>query len=72
MNLADMITTLPDADERAFMRLHYLNGHTIKDIAESINMTERNVYRLMKQARLNLERMYPDTFSAALMDCRQP
>ena len=62
MNLAEMISTLSDGEERALMRLRYLGGHRIKDIAASTRMSERNVQRILRQAKNELKEKYPHDF----------
>ena len=62
MELSDMITTLTDADDRAIMRLHYIDGHTFKEIADAIGMSQRNAIRHARHAKQELAHRFPDTF----------
>lgn len=60
MNLADILSTISDADDRAYMRLIYLGGHTIKEIAECFQMTERVIYHHTRRAKAELRKRFPD------------
>lgn len=52
--LEEMITAIPDAHDRAIMRLYYIGNHKIREIAEAVDMTERNVNRHLKHGRREL------------------
>ena len=60
MNLAGMLSTIVDADDRAYMRLIYLGGHTVKEIAECFGLTERVIYHHTHRARAELQERFPD------------
>ena len=60
--LSEMITTLPDIDQRAIMRLRYLNGHKPEHIAAALGVCVRSVFRYMDKGKEELARMYPDRF----------
>lgn len=55
-----MFTAVDDPDQRAILRLHYLNGHKIELIADAIGMTSRNAYRLFKEGKNELQSMFPE------------
>lgn len=48
--LKPLILMLDNPDHVAAMRLRYLNGYSAEDIADAINMSDRQVYRILKQA----------------------
>lgn len=58
--LNPLIDTLDNADDKAVMRLRYIDGYSPEDIAEAINRTERSVYYYISRAEDTLARKYPD------------
>ena len=58
--LDPLITTLPNADDRAVMRLRYINGYSPEDIADAIHRTDRSVYYYLSRAEDQLVKKYPD------------
>ena len=62
MTLAEMIATLDDGDDRGIMRLKYLGGHTVKQFAISLGISEGNVTGHLRRGREELRKKYPDDF----------
>lgn len=62
--LSEMIDSLPDIDDRAVMRLRYINGYKPERIAEGIFRSERDVFRRIQKAKEQLAEMFPDRFTA--------
>lgn len=54
MDIKQIINTLTEYDAEAWeiMRLHYVDGEYISDIAESMHYCEASIYSKMKNARL--------------------
>lgn len=61
--LDPLISRLENADDRAVMRLRYIQGFRPEDIAKAIYMTDRMVYYILKRSENCLVRMFPDLFS---------
>lgn len=61
--LNPMINILENPDDRAVMRLRYIEGYSPEDIAEAINRTDRSVYYYLSRAEDQLVRKYPDKVS---------
>lgn len=57
--LDPLIDGLENADDRAVMRLRYINGFSPEDIAEAIHRTDRSIYYYLSRAEDQLARMYP-------------
>lgn len=58
--LQPLIDTLDNADDRAAMRLRYINGYKPEDIANSRFRTARSIYYYLNRAEDTLVRKYPD------------
>ena len=58
--LDPLISSLENADDRAVMRLRYINGFSPEDIAEAIHRTDRSIYYYLSRAEDQLARKYPD------------
>jgi DNA-directed RNA polymerase specialized sigma24 family protein len=58
--LDPLISTLENADDRAVMRLRYINGFSPEDIADAIFKTDRSVYYYLSRAEDHLARNFPD------------
>jgi len=61
--LDPLITTLPNPDDRAVLRLRYINGFSPEDIAEAIHRTDRAIYYYLSRAEDQLTRRHPDKVS---------
>ena len=61
--LDPLISSLENADDRAVMRLRYINGFSPEDIAEAIHRTDRSIYYYLSRAEDQLARKYPDKVS---------
>ena len=61
--LDPMISSLDNADDRAAMRLRYINGYSADDIGDAINRTERSIYYYLRRAEDQLARMFPEKVS---------
>ena len=61
--LDPLISSLENADDRAVMRLRYINGFSPEDIAEAIHRTDRSIYYYLSRAEDLLARKYPDKVS---------
>lgn len=57
--LDPLIDTLGNPDDRAVMRLRYIECYSPEDIAEAINRTDRSVYYYLSRAEDQLARQYP-------------
>ena len=55
--LSPLIERLDDPDEKAVMRLRYINGLNPGRIADTVNKTERMVYYDLKKAEQHIEHM---------------
>ena len=58
--LAPLIWSLENANDRAVMRLRYIQGYKPEDISDAIYLTERMIYYILSRAERQLARMYPD------------
>lgn len=58
--LKPMIETLDSSEQRMILNLRYLKGYNYPWIANRMNMSERNVYYLLKLARMALIERFPD------------
>ena len=63
VELEPMIRDLTNADDRAVMRLRYIEGFSPEDIAEAIHRTPRSIYYYLSRAEDQLARMHPDKVS---------
>ena len=61
--LDPLIDTLENPDDRAVMRLRYIECYSPEDIAEAIHRTDRSVYYYLSRAEDQLARRYPETVS---------
>ena len=61
--LDPLISSLENADDRAVMRLRYINGFSPEDIAEAIHRTDRSIYYYLSRAEDQLARKYPEKVS---------
>jgi len=61
--LDPLINALENPDDRAVMRLRYINGFSPEDIAEAIHRTDRSIYYYLSRAEDQLVRKYPDKVS---------
>lgn len=61
--LDPLINNLDNPDDRAVMRLRYINGFSPEDIAEAINRTDRSIYYYLSRAEDQLARKFPDKVS---------
>ena len=61
--LDPLISSLENADDRAVMRLRYINGFSPEDIAEAIHRTDRSIYYYLSRAEDQLARTYPEKVS---------
>lgn len=61
--LDPLINSLDNPDDRAVMRLRYINGFSPEDIAEAINRTDRSIYYYLSRAEDQLARKFPDKVS---------
>ena len=59
-DLDPLIDTLENPDDRAVMRLRYIEGYSPEDIAEAIHRTDRSVYYYLSRAEDQLARKYPE------------
>ena len=58
--LDPLINALDNPDDRAVMRLRYIECYSPEDIAEAIHRTDRSVYYYLSRAEDALARRYPD------------
>ena len=58
--LDPLIDTLENPDDRAVMRLRYIECYSPEDIAEAIHRTDRSVYYYLSRAEDQLARKYPE------------
>ena len=58
--LEPLIDTLEDPDDRAVMRLRYINGFRPEEFAHERYRTARSIYYYLKRAEDELVRRYPD------------
>ena len=58
--LDPLITTLPNADDRAVMRLRYINGYSPEDIADGIYRCRRSIYYYLSRAERIISSTFPD------------
>jgi DNA-directed RNA polymerase specialized sigma24 family protein len=58
--LDPLIDTLENPDDRAVMRLRYIECYSPEDIAEAIHRTDRSVYYYLSRAEDQLARRYPE------------
>ena len=58
--LDPLISDLANPDDRAVMRLRYIECYSPEDIAEAIHRTDRSVYYYLGRAEDQLKRKYPD------------
>ena len=61
--LDPLIDSLENPDDRAVMRLRYIECYSPEDIAEAIHRTDRSVYYYLSRAEDWLSRKYPDKVS---------
>lgn len=61
--LDPLINTLDNADDRAVMRLRYIQGFSPEDIAEAVHRSDRTIYYYLSRAEDQLARSYPDKVS---------
>ena len=61
--LDPLIDNLDNPDDRAVMRLRYIECYSPEDIAEAIHRTDRSVYYYLSRAEDQLARRYPDKVS---------
>ena len=61
--LDPLIDKLENPDDRAVMRLRYIEGYSPEDIAEAIHRTDRSVYYYLSRAEDQLARKYPEKVS---------
>ena len=61
--LDPLIDTLENPDDRAVMRLRYIECYSPEDIAEAIHRTDRSVYYYISRAEDQLARKYPEKVS---------
>ena len=61
--LDPLIDTLDNPDDRAVMRLRYVECFSPEDIAEAIHRTDRSVYYYLSRAEDQLARKYPEKVS---------
>ena len=61
--LEPLISTLDKPDDRAVMRLRYIQGFSPEDIADAIHRTDRSIYYYLSRAEDQLARSYPDKVS---------
>ena len=64
VELQPLINDLDNADDRAVMRLRYINGFSPEDIAEAIHRTDRSIYYYLSRAENELCRKHPDKVKA--------
>jgi DNA-directed RNA polymerase specialized sigma24 family protein len=58
--LDPLIDNLDKPDDRAVMRLRYIECYSPEDIAEAIHRTDRSVYYYLSRAEDQLARAYPN------------
>ena len=58
--LTPLIDALENPDDRAVMRLRYINGYRPEDFAKDRYRTVRSIYYYLKRAEDTLVRTYPD------------
>ena len=58
--LDPLIDTLENPDDRAVMRLRYIECYSPEDIAEAIHRTDRSVYYYLSRAEDQLATKYPE------------
>lgn len=61
--LDPLIDKLENPDDRAVMRLRYIEGYSPEDIAEAIHRTDRSVYYYLSRAEDQLARKFPEKVS---------
>ena len=61
--LDPLIDHLDNPDDRAVMRLRYIECYSPEDIAEAIHRTDRSVYYYLSRAEDRLTRKHPDKVS---------
>ena len=61
--LEPLIGSLDNPDDRAVMRLRYIQGFSPEDIADAIHRTDRSIYYYLSRAEDQLARKYPDKVS---------
>ena len=61
--LDPLIDNLENPDDRAVMRLRYIECYSPEDIAEAIHRTDRSVYYYLSRAEDQLTRKHPDKVS---------
>ena len=61
--LEPLISELDNPDDRAVMRLRYINGFSPEDIADAIHRTDRSIYYYLSRAEDQLVRKYPGKVS---------
>lgn len=49
-----LIQLLAPSDEYTLLRLHYIKGLSVEKCAESMNVSRRTAYRMLKKAHLRL------------------
>ncbi|MBR3333295.1 MAG: sigma-70 region 4 domain-containing protein [Clostridia bacterium] len=64
LELAPLISELDNPDDRAAMRLRYIEGYSPEDIAEAIHRTDRSIYYYLSRAENELCRNHPDKVKA--------
>ena len=52
--IESLIQLLSPSDEYTLLRLHYIKGLSVEKSAESMNVSRRTAYRMLKNARLHL------------------
>ena len=61
--LDPLIDNLENPDDRAVMRLRYIECYSPEDIAEAIHRTDRSVYYYLSRAEDQLARKFPEKVS---------
>ena len=61
--LDPLIDNLENPDDRAVMRLRYIECYSPEDIAEAIHRTDRSVYYYLSRAEDQLARKFPENVS---------
>ena len=64
IELEPLIGELDNADDRAVMRLRYIQGFSPEDIAESIHRTDRSIYYYLSRAENEICRNHPEKVKA--------
>lgn len=64
IELEPLISELDNTDDRAVMRLRYIQGFSPEDIAESIHRTDRSIYYYLSRAENEICRRHPEKVKA--------